>query len=197
MDGQAVKETPVIKFLEGELTGVRPVLAQDLEAVVHLLNESPLPFGENVPWTVARLTKKFEDEKEPGLWGKEKRWLVAVDNASSQICGLIKEDHGRSGEAWVHVHFTEQLPNRRELFLDGMRAFVKYKSDFGGVARVNIELLNVETDKLAWLEELGFIQQARVPQVALYLGERRDYILCSWIPEWVLARRAPDGGAKE
>ena len=51
-------------FYAGELTKLRPVLEADLPAVVALFNAAPFPFGDQKPWTLARLKKKFDDEKK-------------------------------------------------------------------------------------------------------------------------------------
>jgi hypothetical protein len=196
MEGQAVKDAPRVKFVDGELTGLRPVLAEDLDALVHLLNESPMPFGDNVPWTVSRLKKKFEDEKDPGLWTEDKRWYTVLDLADGSVVGLLKEE-SRGGEVWLSQYFAEALSNREALFLDGLGAYVHFKDRFANVSRINVELVDAQADDAAWFAELGFVHQARVPGVCFYLGERRDLLLYSWIPQWVLDRRAPDSGAKE
>lgn len=197
MDGTAVTDAPRIKFVDGELTALRPVLEGDLEALVHLLNESPLPFGDNVPWTVARLKKKYEDEKDPGLWTDTRRWYTVLELSDQSICGVLRESRRGNGEVWLNLHFAESLRRRAELMADAIRTYVRFKDGFAGIWRINAEFLDVEEEKAECLAQAGFIPQTRVPEVCLHLGERHDYVLYSWIPQWVLDRRAPDGGAAE
>ena len=195
MDEQTVKDAPRLKFVDGELTGLRPVLEGDLEALVHLLNESPLPFGDNIPWTVARLKKKYEDEKKPGLWDEEQRWYAVMKLADNTLCGILRETHWRTGEYGLKLHIADSNPRRCELMSDALRTYVRFKDGFANASRINIDFLDIETEKEACLTEVGFIPQGRIPGVCFHLGERRDYIVYSWIPQWVLDRRAPDGGA--
>jgi RimJ/RimL family protein N-acetyltransferase len=186
-----------MKFVDGELTGLRPVLEGDLEALVHLLNESPLPFGDNVPWTLARLKKKYEDEKEPGLWDDEKRWYAVTELVDNSLCGVLRETHWRTGEFGVKLHLAHSNASRRELMTDAVLTFVRFKEGFSNANRINIDFLEIEEDKAASLADVGFIPQGRIPGVCFHLGQPCDYILYSWIPQWVLDRRAPDGGAAE
>ena len=55
-------------FVEGEHIVLRPVLEKDLEQLAPLMAQNPCE-RKPTPWTLQRLKKKFEDEKDPGLWG--------------------------------------------------------------------------------------------------------------------------------
>jgi hypothetical protein len=193
------KVTPApagMTFFAGALTRLRPVLAADLPRVVELLSASPRNIEDEKPWTVARLKKKFEDEKEPGLWGKEKRWYLVV-TPDEAIIGVLIEDQNRSGEIWLDFSFDMQLADRDSLALDGLRTYLRYKRDYHNIPRAYCFVLDVQLAELKWLKQLDFIYQAQLPQCVLHLGERHDALLYAWIADWVIARRAPDGGASE
>src|SRR5688500_18322210 len=82
---------PVPEFLVGRHTKLRPVLEADLPRLAQLMAEAPHSFNwEQEAWTVPLLRKKFNDEKEPGLWSRTKRYL-AVTDLNGALCGLIVE----------------------------------------------------------------------------------------------------------
>jgi hypothetical protein len=187
-------EKPLIRFADGELTALRPVFEEDLEAVVGLINASVCPIGEHPIWSYARLKKLFEDEKEPGLWTKAKRWYVVLHKQDRNVIGVIVEKQERTTEVELQFQFAD---GSEELARDGLATYFKYRTGFYTTTRINAEFASVESDKQRWLEELGFIHQARIPESLLWLGERCDLLLYSWIPQWVLNMRAPDGGCAD
>ncbi|MDQ3024462.1 MAG: hypothetical protein M3R04_08790 [bacterium] len=186
-----------IRFVDGGISALRPVLAQDFEAVVNLLNASPVPFGSTPVWTVARLKKMYDDEKEPGLWNKSKRWYTVLRKADSLIVGILVEHCERTGETGLQFQFTESAENSDDLARDALATYLKYRTGFYTTPRINVEFASFEENKQRWLEELGFIYQARIDEGLQWLGERCDLLLYCWIPEWVMSMRAPDGGAAE
>jgi hypothetical protein len=185
-----------MRFVDGALTALRPVFEQDLAQLAHLLNASPVPIFDTPIWTEARLKKKYSDEKEPGLWGRSKRWYAVTRQSDKALIGAIIELTERTGETGLLFQFAEG-DDQDALAQDALKAYVDYRTGFYTTPRINVEFCAVEEDKQRWIEGLGFVYQARIPASLLWLGEYRDILFYSWIPEWVLALRAPDGGAKE
>lgn len=190
------KPAPQIRFVDGELTALRPVLEQDLETLVHLLNASVIPIGEQPVWTHARLKKQFADEKEPGLWTKSKRWYSVLRKADKETVGIIVERQERTTETELSFQFAPS-EDSDALARDALDAYFKYRTGYYTTTRINAEVANVETEKVRWLEELGFVYQAHIPESLLWQGARCNLLLYSWIPQWVLAMRAPDGGCAD
>lgn len=184
---------PAPDFINGALTRLRPVLERDLAGMVALMNEAPLGFTwEGFPWSVARLRKKFEDEKEPGLWGQRQRFLAATD-LDGALVGVLHEEQERNGQVGLEFHFALACPERREMALDALGSYRSYRCDWYNTPRIEVNLLAPQQDEMRWLLELGFHHDMSCPRIKLYLGRPEALEIFSWCQPWVLANRASDG----
>src|SRR5688572_12425572 len=99
-------QTTVPEFVSGELAKLRPVLEADLPALARLMSEAPFGFSwEREPWTVQRLKKKFDDEKEPGLWGRTSKFYAVTDYAGALV-GALREELDRLNGYDIELHIA-------------------------------------------------------------------------------------------
>jgi hypothetical protein len=186
-------ELPAPDFISGAMTRLRPVLERDLEGMVELMNEAPLGFTwDGYPWSLPRLEKKFEDEKEPGLWGQRHRYFV-VNDLNGQLCGVFHEEHERSGQVGLDFHFALGRADRGQLGPDALEAYRAYKRNWFNTPRIEVNLLTPQREEQDWLLALGFHHDMSCPRVKLHLGEAVGLEIFSWCQQWVLDNRAPDG----
>ncbi|MCC7477377.1 GNAT family N-acetyltransferase [bacterium] len=184
---------PAPDFINGQLTRLRPVLERDLEGLVELLNEAPLGFNwEGYPWSLPRLKKKFEDEKEPGLWGQRQRFLAATD-LDGALVGVLHEEQERSGQVGLEFHFALARSDRGQLGPDALQAYMDYKRNWFNTPRIECNLLSPQEAEIGWLLALGFIHDMSCQRVRLHLGQAAALEIFSWCQPWVLANRAADG----
>lgn len=167
-------------FAEGGHTVLRPVLEEDLAALAPLLASNP---GEpdRLPWTHQRLKKKFEDEKEPGLWGKSMRMLTAVRRDSGEVIGYVKEQKDENpGVFWAHMHVADGAGDRDTLGPDIIAAYLAYKQRWHDPLRVGFNALGCEADKAGWLETCGFPLELRRERMVLWLGKPEAICTYAW-----------------
>ncbi len=184
---------PAPDFINGALTRLRPVLERDLEGLVELMNEAPLGFTwDGYPWSLQRLKKKFEDEKEPGLWGQRHRFFACCD-LEGRLCGVLHEEHERNGQVSLEFQFALARSDREQLALDALEAYRSYKRNWFNTPRIEINLLSPQTEEQRWMLELGFNHDMSCPRIKMHLGEAVALEIYSWCQQWVLDNRAPDG----
>jgi hypothetical protein len=200
MDAVMTKEKHQLRvpeFLSGELTRIRPLLAEDIQGAARLLCQSPRGFDgfDLAPVSELTLRKKFEDEKEPGLWGHKVRFYAFTDT-DQMLVGLLRECVERDGRIGFQFQFDAGTPGRIQLARDGLGTWLDFKRNYANPPRMEAELLSTETEELALLEELGFACEAVMPESWMHLGRMVDLVLYGWTADWVLARRVPEGGAE-
>jgi hypothetical protein len=180
-------------FATGSHVILRPVLEADLEALAYLLGENPLGLGQDqLPWTAARLKKKFEDSDKPGLWD-DNRFTLAVTRKSGELAGFIDCERERNGVHWIALHIREGLADRDELGRDALAAFVALGRKWHVMPKVATALIDGEPHKQNWFADAGFELEIRAEESHLYLGEIRDILIYGWLAESTLANRAPEG----
>lgn len=189
----AEQQLPAPDFINGELTRLRPVLERDLPQMAALMCEAPRGFTwDNYPWSHARLKKKFEDEKFPGLWGQRERYF-AISDMQDQLCGVLREEQERGGQVELDFHVVATRPDREELGRDMLAAYRDYKTNWWTINRIETALLSTQSSEREWLLGLGFDHEFTARRAWLHLGEIVDLEIYAWLPERVLANRAPDG----
>lgn len=184
------KETEVKGFAEGEHTVLRPVLEEDLAALAPLLAGNP---GEpdRLPWTQQRLKKKFDDEKEPGLWGKSMRMLTAVRREGGEVVGYVKEQKDENpGVFWAYMHVADGAADRNSLGPDMLAAYLAYKQRWHDPFRVAFNILGCETDKAGWLEQCDFPLELRRERMVMWLGKPEAICTHAWYSERLKAELA-------
>jgi hypothetical protein len=182
-----------VAFIGHGSAKLRPVVESDLPAMARIMAEAPLGFSwDPTPWTTQRLKKTFEDEKEPGMWGRATRYYV-VTNLSDELCGVFKEEQNRLGCVELTFHIAVAASDREVLGRDALRAYVDYKQGWNRSPRIMVTLLEIQQSERDWIEELGFQLEVRCEQAWLHLGEFTATETYAWLAEWVLANRAADG----
>jgi hypothetical protein len=184
---------PIPGFIGGTLTKLRPVLEPDLPALARLMSEAPRGFSwEREPWTAQRLKKEFEDEKEPGLWGRTKR-VFAVTTLDGTLVGVLREELERLGAVDLELHIAQEHPDRAALGRDALAAYVEYKRGWQYTPRIGITLLEFQDQEREWALAAGFEHDLRCREAWLHRGEYIAFDVYAWRPDWVKANRAPDG----
>lgn len=188
-----VQEHPAPDFINGELTRLRPVLERDLAGMVELMNEAPLGFTwDGFPWSLPRLKKKYEEEKEPGLWGQRHRYFAICD-LEGRLCGVLHEEHERNGQVGIEFQLASDREDREQLGPDALSAYLAYKKNWFNTPRIEVNLLSPQEAEQRWLLALGFNHDMSCPRIKLHLGEAVALEIYSWCQPWVLDNRAPDG----
>jgi len=172
-------------FAEGEHVVLRPVLEDDLPELAKLMAENP---GERepTPWTHQRLKKKFEDKKEPGLWGKRERYYVIVRKSGGVVGLLREEDDYNRGIYWNELHVADALADRDQLGRDVAATYLAYKQRWHDPLRISFDLLRVEKTKIAWLEACGFELELTQERSVLYRGKPEARCFYTWLSETLL-----------
>jgi RimJ/RimL family protein N-acetyltransferase len=184
---------PAMEFISGELTRLRPVLEADLPALAPLLAEAPLGFSfEREPWTLQRLTKRFEDEKSPGLWSARKRYYMVTDTAGTPV-GALFEEVGRLGGSEILFHVALARPDRDALGPDMLRAFLAYKCSWQNCPRLESAVLEPQAAERAWLAACGFEHEIHCAEAWLHQGRYVGLEIYAWLAQWVQANRAAGG----
>jgi hypothetical protein len=185
---------PVVpEFLTGQHVKLRPVLESDLPSLAQLMAEAPHGFSWNVSvWTESSLRKQFNDDKEPGLWGRDKRYLVVTD-FDGVVCGLLMEGLQRLGGATVEFHIADARADRDVLGSDALAVYKEYKRSWFNCPRIEVFIVAVEDAKREWLRSSGFELEIECKESWLYQGEVATIEVWAWIADWVLANRAADG----
>jgi len=196
MDSQTTVEKPLTlpapEFVAGQHVKLRPVLEGDLPALALLMAEAPFGFdGEGEVWTTQRLRKKFEDEKEPGLWGRRKRYFTVTD-MQGEICGVLLEAQERLGLS-IALQISASRSDRDTLGPDALATHIEYRRSWHNTPRIEMLVLEPQVAERAWLERAGFEYQFRAAEAWLYLGEVVDLHAYAWIADWVRSNRAADG----
>lgn len=177
-------------FAVGGHVVLRPVLEEDLAALAPLLAGNP---GETdrLPWTQQRLKKKFEDEKEPGLWGKNTRYLAAVRREGGEVVGYVKEHRDENpGVFWAWIHVADGAGDRDVLGPDMISAYLAYKQRWHDPFRVSFDILGCEADKAGWLEACGFPLELTRRRMVLWLGQPQDLCTYTWYSDRLKAELA-------
>ena len=169
---------------KGELVRLRGVQEQDLTRLAQLMAEAPLLDENPQPWTAQRLRKQFEDEKEPGLWGRTTRVFSVVD-AGGEVVGFIK-DYNRPPNFRVFFHVEDNNERRDETGRDLLAAYMRMLRDWSDPVRVEVQILAVETEKAAWLAEQGFKLDVTVDEAFMYRGEAVGWQFWGWVNPRVL-----------
>ena len=170
-------------FATGEHVVLRPVLEDDLAALAVLLANNP---GEpdRQPWTHQRLKKQFDDEKEPGLWGKSTRVLAALRKDTGEVIGYLKERRDDNpGVVWAWLHVADGTAERETLGPDIIRAFLAFKQRWHDPLRISFDVLGCEADKARWLDGCGFPLEVRRERMVLWLGQPQAVCTHTWYSE--------------
>ena len=177
-------------FATGEHVVLRPVLEDDLAGLAPLMASNP---GEpdRLPWTTQRLKKKFEDEKEPGLWGKQSRMFVAVRKQGGELVGYLKQHKDENpGVYWCWLQVADGLADRAELVKDMVQAYQAFMLAWHDPLRISFDVLSYEEDKAAWLTECGYPLELRRERMVLWLGEPQAVCTHAWYSERLIAELA-------
>lgn len=185
MDSEAMTETSEQGggergFAEGEHVVLRPVKEDDLRDLAALLAECPCE-EKPMPWTHQRLKKKFEDEKEPGLWGKRERHYAVLRKTGGVVGFLHERDDWSVGIFWCVMHVAEALEDRDELGRDVIAAYLAYKRRWHDPLRISFNALDPEQAKIAWLEHCGLELELTQERYALYQGEPVALKMYTWL----------------
>jgi hypothetical protein len=188
------KPAPVVpEFISGEHAKLRPVLEADLPALARVMAEAPFGFSwEREPWTVQRLKKKFEDEKEPGLWNRTSKFYVVTDQ-TGVLVGALREELDRLNGCDVELHIALARGDRDALGQDALRSYMEYKRGWQGTLRIDMALLPVQAAEREWLLANGFERHLRCEEAWLYRGELLPLEIYGWLAPEVAGNRAPDG----
>lgn len=165
-------------LVTGEHIVLRPVLARDLEQLVRLLAQNPCERMPK-PWTLQRLKKKFEDEKEPGLWGRREKWYVAVRPAG-EVVGLLIQ-RGQERVYWVTLHVDDDIADRDAVGVDLLRAYESLMTAWHDPVRIGCEILAPEESKAGWLRELGYELEVVFERMLMWHGEPTAVHQYGWI----------------
>jgi hypothetical protein len=178
---------------QGEQIILRPVLEQDLERLAYLLGESPFGIGQDaLPWTAARLKKKFEDAENPGLWG-DRRFTFAVARLSGGVVGFIDCTRDSCGGLWITLHVQQGLADCDSLGRDALATFMAMARKWHNLPRVATAVVACEQEKCGWYRDAGFELEIRAEEAQLYQGCFHDILIYGWLAESTIANRAPDG----
>jgi hypothetical protein len=181
MDKQKTDEVTIAKgFAEGKHVVLRPVLETDLAELAKLMAENP---GETLPWTLQRLKKKFEDEKEPGLWSDTNRVFVAVRPQGGVVGYLAERQSKQAGIFWCFTHVADGLDRRDELGRDLVSAYLAYKRKWHNPLRISFEILGCESDKAAWLQTGGFELELTCERMVMHMGRPESICTYAWYSE--------------
>lgn len=163
----------------GRHVRLRAAQEEDLEALAALLAETPCP-RELLPWTTQRLKKKYNDEKEPGLWGRRDRCYLAVRISDGQIIGYIDER-----QYWVfrdlHLHVADNAADRNALGQDMLAAYMQLVLDWHDQVRLEVFLLECEEQKQQWLAAAGFEREAVFSDYYIHEGRPESLHIWGWI----------------
>jgi RimJ/RimL family protein N-acetyltransferase len=163
----------------GSYIRLRAVQEEDLAQLAALMAATPC-LRELLPWTAQRLKKKFNDEKEPGLWGRRDRVYLAVRIADGQIIGYIDER-----ERWIcrelHLHVAADAADRDALGHDMLAAYMQVVLDWHDQVRVEAHVLACEQQKQQWLATAGFELEASFSEYHMYRGSPEALQFWGWI----------------
>jgi len=163
----------------GAYIRLRAVQEEDLAVLAALMAETPCP-RQLVPWTTQRLKKKYNDEKEPGLWGRQNRFYLAVRIADGQIIGYIDER-----EQWVcrdlHLHVADREPDRDQLGEDMLATYMRLILEWHDQVRIEAWLLACEEQKQGWLASAGFEREVVFAEMFMHQGRPEAEQLWGWI----------------
>jgi RimJ/RimL family protein N-acetyltransferase len=163
----------------GTFIRLRAVQEEDLEQLAALLAQTPCP-RELLPWTTQRLKKKYNDEKEPGLWGRRERLYLAVRVADGQLVGYIDER-----ERWtcrdIHLHVADGAEDRDALGGDMLSAYMRMILDWHDQVRFEVFLLASETQKQQWLAAAGFEREVVFTDYYMHEGRSDSLYIWGWI----------------
>jgi hypothetical protein len=165
-------------FAEGAHIVLRPVLEKDLLELAPLMAQNPCE-RKPTPWTLQRLKKKFEDDKEPGLWGKGEKFYVAVRRTGGVVGFLIQRGDNRV--FWITVHVDDKLEDRDALGLDLLRAYESLMMDWHDPVRIGCEIIRPEIAKAGWLKQAGYELEVVFEKMQMYLGEAVAVEHYGWI----------------
>jgi hypothetical protein len=183
----------VPEFINGQHARLRPVLEPDLPALARLMAQAPLAFNwEGEIWTAQSLRKKFEDEKEPGLWTRTKKHLAITDREGA-LCGVLQDELGRLGGCELSFHLAEHRPDRGTLGPDALAAFVEYKRSWQHCPRIETMLLEPQAAEREWLLACGFAAEVHCQEAWLFQGRLVALDVYGWLAPWTAANRAPGG----
>ncbi len=181
-------ETKIEKgFAEGRHVVLRPVLEADLADLARLMAENP---QESLPWTLQRLKKKFESEKEPGLWGKTDRVFVAVRTHGGVVGYLTERQSKQAGIFWGFTHVADGLDDRGELGRDLISAYLAYKQKWHNPLRLSFDILGCEDEKAAWLQAGGFALELKCERMVMHLGRPESICTYAWYSDELKQRLA-------
>lgn len=167
-------------FAEGQHVVLRPVLEADLAELAKLMAENP---AETLPWTLQRLKKKFEDEKEPGLWSETDRVFVAVRTQGGAVGYLSERQSKQAGIFWCSTHVTDRLDDRGELGRDLVSAYLAYKQNWHNPLRISFDVLGCESDKAGWLQAGGFELELTCGRMVMHMGRPESICTYAWYSE--------------
>lgn len=163
----------------GAYVRLRAVQEEDLAELAALLAETPCP-RELLPWTTQRLRKKFNAEKDPGLWGKKERIYVAVRIADGQVVGYIDECvRGVCREPRLHI--AARAADRNELGNDMLATYMQSLLDWHDQVRVEAYLLACEEQKQQWLTAAGFELEASLSDMYMHQGKPEALQIWGWV----------------
>lgn len=155
-------------FVEGEHIVLRPVLEKDLEQLAPLMAQNPCE-RKPTPWTLQRLKKKFEDEKDPGLWGSGEKYYVAVRKAGGVVGFLVQR--GQNRVYWITVHVDDNIADRDAVGMDILKAYESLMMDWHDPVRIGCEIIEPEAAKAGWLKDCGYELEVVFERMQMWLGE--------------------------
>ena len=174
-------------FAEGQHVVLRPVLEADLPELAKLMAENPL---EALPWTLQRLKKKFENKKEPGLWGKTDRVFVAVRTQGGVVGYLTERQSKQAGIYWGFTHVADARDDRDVLGRDLISAYLEYKQKWHNPLRLSFDILGCESAKAAWLQAGGFELELTCERMVMQLGGPESICTYAWYSDELKRRLA-------
>ncbi len=163
----------------GTYVRLRAVQEEDLEQLAALMAATPCP-RELLPWTAQRLRKKYNDEKEPGLWGRRDRVYLAVRIADGKVVGYIDER-----ERWIcrdlHLHVAADAADRDALGSDMLAAYMRMVLDWHDQPRFEAHVLACEDHKQQWLAAAGFELEVSFSEYFMHQGRPEALQFWGWI----------------
>jgi len=177
---QQAEASAIRQYLaQGDLVKLRGVQEADLERLAAIMSQAPMLGTKPKPWTTQSLKQKFEDKKDPGLWGEKDRTYCAVDN-DGKVIGLIQATR-REYVTEFNFHVDDNRPDLDELGRDLVATYKLLLTDWHDPARIESSILEVEESKAAWLMEAGFEREVVIKESFMFEGRPVAGEIWGWV----------------